>query len=86
MSDTPMRKLLQGLAEIEDHDDAFLVAATINLYHEALRRKGGAHRCVIGPEDVRCMFTIGHMLLTAHDLQEGPSAYAGRRAVAEAIA
>ncbi len=57
----PLTDILAAINQAENGDTAFLIAASINLYSEALRRKTG--RVLYTPADAENLFTICNMLL-----------------------
>lgn len=62
-----MTELLRDLDGNEDKDIEFVLAATINLYAEALRRVHG--RVLLAPNDVRRILDMAHaMLMQAGDV------------------
>jgi hypothetical protein len=55
-----IREILSSIQSTEDKDQAFIVAATINLYSEANRRLHG--RVLFSPSDVRNVLSILQIL------------------------
>lgn len=60
---------LHVIAESDDLDSAHIIAQTLNLYHEALRRR--ASRTTLNANDIQTVFRICMMLLAAADLEQG---------------
>lgn len=56
-------EILQSLANREEADAAFILAATINLYSESIRRRAG--RILYGPEDAKELLRMVNVLLDA---------------------
>lgn len=56
-----MIEILQNIHLAEDNDSAYIIACTLNLYHENLRRCHG--RILLIPDDVVNIFKILDMLL-----------------------
>jgi hypothetical protein len=56
-----MIEILQNIHLAEDSDSAYIIACTLNLYHENLRRCHG--RVLLIPDDVVNVFKILDMLL-----------------------
>lgn len=52
---------LSALRSAAEDDDAFILAATLNLYNENIRRREG--RILYGPEDVRSLFDVMSILI-----------------------
>ena len=67
MSNT-IHETIQGLLQAEDRDASFLIAAQINLYSEALRRRAG--RTLWGPSDVQVLLHMINILLTPMDMEQ----------------
>lgn len=57
---------LRSLETAEDDDAGFLIAATINLYSESIRRRAG--RVIWGPGDVKNLLSICKTLLAPPEL------------------
>lgn len=62
-----IHEMLHNVSHAENQDTAYLVAAAINLYSEAIRRRVG--RVLYGPNDVKAMLTICEIILTVEDTQ-----------------
>jgi len=62
MSDRSISDLLSSIQAAEDDDSLFIVAAAINLYSEAMRRKTG--RILYTVEDVKALGAMCGVLLT----------------------
>lgn len=60
-----IQETLSRLSSAEDDEVAFLVAATINLYTENLRRRCG--RVIFSPADVKNLHKILDILLTVEN-------------------
>ena len=65
---TTFIEILQSLKADEDADVAYLFAATLNLYSEALRRRAG--RIMYGPTDVKAVLDIVNTLLACNELTQ----------------
>lgn len=79
MNQAPAQSLssvLRAVASSEDTDLAFILAGTINLYHETLRRRGSRH--LLGPEDIIAINSIIEILLAANGMEEELKRLAGR--------
>lgn len=77
MLDRTERTLSQMLHAIDgaaDDDVAYITAATVNLYMEALRRI--SKRILLGPQDIRDILTIVDMITSIKD--QGPALAPGR--------
>lgn len=74
-SDT-ISDLLQSISDQEDTDTRFLLASVINLYHEAIRRRGG--RRALDEADIMGILSIVRILLTAGDIAPEASAFVPR--------
>lgn len=62
-----VHSLISHLVSEADDDAAFIVAATFNLYTEALRRISG--RVLLGPADIKLALTICDHLLTPKPIE-----------------
>ena len=60
--------VLSELAKSEDTDTAFIIAATINLYTETMRRKQG--RALYSPADARRLLEICALFLNPPPTEE----------------
>lgn len=63
---TRITETLASLAHAEDADSAYIIAATINLYSESLRRVGG--RVLYGPDDAKALIGIINTFLSVKDI------------------
>jgi hypothetical protein len=65
---TSIHDALTSLSSAAENDDAFILAAAINLYNENLRRREG--RILYHHEDVKRLFDICQTLLTQREIGE----------------
>jgi len=63
-----LRETIAKLHESNDADIAFIVAATINLYADSMRRRAG--RILFGPSDVRILLEMIVKLITVADISQ----------------
>jgi hypothetical protein len=66
---TSIHEAITSLLEGENADSAFIVAAAINIYNDAMRRRHG--RLIYGPADVLALFEICKILLDDRSDQRG---------------
>lgn len=73
---TSIIETLHALDAASAHDDAYILAAAINIYSESIRRREG--RILYGPVDVQALFTIMSTLI-----EPKPQAYQPSRRKAQ---